>query len=89
METCILFNAADRNYCHVFSNDSVWQRKLERAGAVVTKELSSGGKEYRLEAKQVSIRKLSQGRKMTEEQRNAARERLRKAREKAKENNDS
>lgn len=81
METIICFNAADRETVHVFSDDQVWQRKLERAGAVITKEHPSGGKEYTLEYRQVSIRKVASKRDMSPEQRQKARERLQRMRE--------
>lgn len=77
-ETIICFNAADRETVHVFSDDPVWMRKLERAGAVVTKEHPSGGKEYSLERRQVSIRKLAGKKVMSDEQRQKARERMHK-----------
>lgn len=80
-ETCILFNAADRENVHVFSDDPVFQRKLERAGAVIKKVNPSGSKEYTLRYNQISIRKLKAKKEMTEEQRQRARERLNRMRE--------
>lgn len=84
METCILFNAANRETVYVFSDDPVWQRKLERSGARIVKEHSSGGKEYELEYWQVSIRKKKVKREYTDEQRKTMADRLslsRKAKE--------
>lgn len=86
-ETCFLFNAAERNTCYVFSDDKVWQRKLERAGAVITKEFPGGAKEYTLERRQVSIRKLAAKREMSPEQRMEARERIKKMLEAKKHGN--
>lgn len=77
-ETVLLFNAADKSTVYVFSEDKTWQRKLERAGAVLTKEFPGGAKEYTLERRQVSIRKLAAKREMPPEQRMAARERIKK-----------
>lgn len=88
METCILFNAGNRSTVHVFSDDKTWQRKLERAGAVITKVYSSGGKEYELQYRQISIRKLGKKKEMSEEQRQAASERLKKMREAKNKNDD-
>lgn len=80
-ETHFLLNANNRETIHIFCDDPVWQRKLERAGAKVKRINSSGGKEYEILYKQLSIRKISQ-RTMTEEQKLAAKERMRKMREK-------
>lgn len=81
METAIVFNAANRETVYVFSDDPTWQRKLERAGATVKKEHPGGAKEYTLAYRQVSIRKLKEKKILTDEQRQAARERFKKIRE--------
>lgn len=77
-ETIVYFSADNRETVHVFSDDIVWQRKLERAGAVITKEHPSGGKEYTLEYRQISIRKLASRREMSPENRQKAKERMHK-----------
>lgn len=79
-ETCILFNAANRETVFVFSDDPTWQKKLEKAGAVVTKIHLTGGKEYELQYRQITVRKLAVKKSMTDEQRQAAKERLKNMR---------
>lgn len=80
-ETLISLCADDRTTAYAFSDDPTMQRKLERAGAVITKVHPSGGKEYRLEARQISIRKIAAKRNMTPEQKANARERMKKMQE--------
>lgn len=69
METHFTFSAADRRSCIVFSDDPWFQRKLERVGAIVTKEMTGGGKEYHMEAKQVSLRKRKDKSALSEQER--------------------
>lgn len=86
-ETHLLINADDRNLIHCFSDEPVWQRKLERAGAIITKELKGGGKEYTIEYRQLSIRKAGK-REMSEEQKAASKERMKKMLEARKAQNE-
>lgn len=77
-ETNLNMVAIDRTTWHVFTDDPVMQRKLERIGAVLVRENLFGGKEYTLRADQVLLRKgkRKQISKMTEEQRAKASERM-------------
>lgn len=74
---CIFYLSADnRQTIHVFCDDLVWQRKLERLGAKITRDLGNGGKEYEIEYRQLSIRKAGK-KEMSAEQKEKARERMR------------
>jgi len=55
METAFYQNAEDRSKWQVFSDDPYWQRKLEKAGAVLVKA-GGDGKTYTLRQDQVLIR---------------------------------
>lgn len=56
IETAFYQNAANRKVWSVFTEDPVWVRKLEKAGAVLVKDNQNGGKTYTLRADQVLIR---------------------------------
>lgn len=87
METLFSITEDNRNTIHVFSDSAVWQRKLERAGAVITRELKGGGKEYTIEYRQLSIRKAGK-RELSEEQKVASKERMKKMLEARKTKNE-
>lgn len=57
METTFTIEATDRSVVHVYSNDLVYQRRLERVGCMPYRTAEDGGKFYKLSAKQLSIRK--------------------------------
>lgn len=57
METSLYCNATDRGTWHVYSDDPVWQRRLEAAGATLVQETHGGGKKYTLRADQITFRK--------------------------------
>lgn len=79
-EAIFYISGDNRETIHAFADDPTWQRKLERLGAIVTKELKGGGKEYTIEYRQLSIRKAGK-RDMADEQKAAARERMLKMQE--------
>ena len=74
-ETTFTIEATDRSIVHVYSNDPVYQRKLERVGAMPYRDCDDGGKFYKLPVNQLRI--TLPPRIMTEEQRAAAAQRLR------------
>lgn len=78
IETHFHITASDRNKIEVFSDDPVWQRKIEK----VTQPIKINGRSrwYELKRNQFSLRK-GEARSMTEEQRAASAERLRLARQ--------
>lgn len=57
METSIYCNATDRSTWHVYSDDPVWQRRLEAAGATLVQETHGGGRKYTLRSDQLTLRK--------------------------------
>jgi hypothetical protein len=63
---------------HVYTSSPFWMRRLDKFGELVQDR--GEGKEYRLQQNQVHLRKLPKKRVMTEEQREAVRERLQKSR---------
>lgn len=82
IQECILtICATEKDVVHIFCDYPKWMNKLERAGAVITKVHPSGGKEYTLDVRQLSIRKKRTAKEMSEEQRQQARERLKRMRE--------
>ncbi|MGK4040926.1 hypothetical protein AB0Y20_01395 [Heyndrickxia oleronia] len=69
---------------HIYTNDSTWLTKLLKIAEPIDPEFENGriiSAKFELQANQVSLRKPSKKREMTDEQRKAAAERLRKARE--------
>lgn len=88
-EVHIHMSADNPDKWHCYVDYPAWQRKLERAGTVIVKEYPSGGKEYTLERRQISIRKLAAKRDITPEQRQASRERLKNALEAKKIKNET
>lgn len=76
-ETVISIDASNRETCIVYSSDPVYQRKLEKIGAEII-HMDDWGKHYRLPANQVSLRKARKP--LTEEQKEAAAERLKSTR---------
>lgn len=69
---------------NVYANDSTFLTKLLKIAEPIDPEYENGriiSAKFKLNANQVSFRKASKKREMTEEQRLAAAERLRKARE--------
>ena len=59
-ETTLAIRASDRSVIEVYSNDPVWQKRLEDAGAVILEEVNFGGKFYRLDARQIILRTMDQ-----------------------------
>lgn len=80
METHLNMTADDRGLWHGFSNDPVWQRRWEDAGAIIVK-ISPDGKSkwYTMTSRQVKFR-----REMTEEKRRQQAERFRQYRQSTK-----
>lgn len=77
-ETHLNMTAENRAVWQVYSDDPVMQRRLERIGAVLTKEEPSGGRHYSLRADQVLLRKGK--RQVSDEQRRRAIQQLAKLR---------
>ncbi|MCB0596033.1 MAG: hypothetical protein KDD28_18215 [Phaeodactylibacter sp.] len=73
-ETNFTIEATDRNTLYVWSNDSVWLARLEKLGIKPTRE-SEYGKSYKLDLNEFTFT-LRPKRKLTDEQRAAAREQL-------------
>lgn len=70
-------------YFSIYTNDSTWLTKLLKIAEPIDPEYEDGriiSAKFRLNANQVSLRKPSKKREMSEEQKLAAAERLRKAR---------
>lgn len=75
-ETHLNMTAADRTVWEVFTDDPVWQRRLESVGATLVRETVDGiGKFYTLRADQVHIR--AGKRKVSEAQKAQLADRLR------------
>lgn len=73
-ETNFTIEATDRNCVRVFSNDTVWQGRIEKLGIVADRE-SDYGKFYSIDLKNFLFN-LRPRRKLNEEQRAVLRERL-------------
>lgn len=73
-ETNFTIEATDRGIVRVFSNDTVWQGRLEKLGIVADRE-SGYGKFYKIDLENFNF-SLRQRRKLNDEQRAALRERL-------------
>lgn len=56
-ETTFTIEATDRSVVHVYSNDLVYQGKLERVGCQPYRTMPDGGKLYKLPAAQLRIAK--------------------------------
>ena len=75
-ETCFNIIASDRSKVHVFTDDPVWIARLDKVSEAVRN--TGEGKEYILRIEQLVVRK---GKKhMSDEQRAAMSERMRKLR---------
>jgi hypothetical protein len=71
------------DYFNIYTNDSTWLTKLLKIAEPIDPEYEDGriiSAKFKLNANQVSLRKTSKKREMSEEQRLAAAERLRNAR---------
>lgn len=73
-ETNFTIEATNRNTLRVFSNDTVWQNRIEKLGIRATRE-SGYGKFYEIDLTKFSFG-LRTRRKLTEDQRLALRERF-------------
>jgi hypothetical protein len=73
-ESNFTIEATDRNTLSVFSNDTVWQARIEKLGIVAHRE-SGYGKFYKIDLNDFSFG-LRVRRKLNDEQRQALRERL-------------
>ena len=73
-ETTFTVEATDRNTVHVFSNDGVWQGRMERLGIRPTRR-SAYGCWYKVSLEEFSFG-VRRKRQMSEEQRAASAERL-------------
>lgn len=83
-ETHLNMTGDDHSMWHVFTDDPYWVRRLERVGATLVRETATG-REYRLPANQLSIRKPSTRREMSESEKQALVERLQAGRVAAEE----
>jgi hypothetical protein len=72
-ETTFTIEATDRSVVHVYSNDLVYQGKLERAGCMPYRDCEDGGKFYKLPVAQLRIAKP-----MSDERKRNLAERLRR-----------
>ena len=77
-ETILYSNATDRSAWEAYTNDPVWQRRLEALGATCTRE-RNGTKWYALADGQVLLRKGK--RKVSETQRAVGRQNFARRRE--------
>jgi hypothetical protein len=71
------------DFFNIYTNDSTWLTKLLKIAEPIDPEYEDGriiSAKFRLNANQISLRKPSKKREMTEEQRLAAAERLKNAR---------
>jgi hypothetical protein len=71
------------DYFNIYTNDSTWLTKLLKIAEPIDPEYEDGriiSAKFRLNANQVSLRKPSKKREMSEEQKLATAERLKKAR---------
>lgn len=82
-ETTFTIEGTDRHTLHVFSNDSVWQARVEKLGIESTKQ-NGYGKWYKVDLREFSFG-IRRKRQLTDEQRAAMRERLASYREDADE----
>jgi hypothetical protein len=73
-ETNFTIEATDRNCVRVFSNDTVWQLRIEKLGIIADRE-SGYGKFYTIDLKEFNF-SIRPRRKLNEEQRAVLRERL-------------
>jgi hypothetical protein len=81
METIFTIDATDRSIARVYSNDPVFIRKIERAGAEVVEKTIDGGMFFNLPISQLTIRKPP--RRLSTEEKTSAVARLAIARKKA------
>jgi hypothetical protein len=87
-ETHLNMTGDDHGTWTVFSDDPYWVRRLEKIGAELVRETGKG-REYRLAANMVTIRKAPKHRKYTAEEKAAIAERLHAARAAADETTNS
>jgi hypothetical protein len=73
-ETTFTVEATDRKTVRIFSNDVVWQRRIEELGIVADRE-DAYGKFYTVSLEEYSFG-VRRKRQMSDEQREAAAERL-------------
>ena len=66
-ETHFNIAADDRGTIHVFSDDPVWMRKLDKCPGVTLKRETGTGKEYALPANWLRLQKPRTGRPLTPE----------------------
>lgn len=59
-ETTFTIEATDRDTIHVYSGDGVWQKRLEKAGALPYRDCEDGGKFYKLDSRQIILRSIDQ-----------------------------
>lgn len=77
METNFTIEATDRSVVNIFSNDKVWQRRIEALG-IVPYLIDGYGRFYRVSLGQYNFG-LKRKRVLTDEQRQAMAERMRVA----------
>lgn len=80
-ENVLVFNEETKEY-QIFCSSPIERTRMKKAGFEPYKVDSEGNEYYRVDRKQVSFRAPSKGREWTDEQRQAAAERLRIARKK-------
>lgn len=78
-ETTFTIEATDRSVVYVYSNDLVFQRKLERVGCQLYRVCDDGGKFYKLPSNQLRV--TMPPRQLTDEEKQVARERFAALRE--------
>lgn len=74
METSIIINAADRSIIEVYSDDPVWQRRLEKLAGPGRPANTGPGRFWTLDASYLALRKPRQ---LSDEQRALLAERAR------------
>lgn len=74
-ETHLNMIGVDHGTWYVFTDDPYWIRRLDKIGELVRE--TGQGREYKLQANQVIIRAIPKKAEMSDEQREASRERMR------------
>lgn len=75
-ETNFTIEATDRNLLYIFSNDSVWQARIEKLG-IAPYRVDGYGKFYNVNLEESFTFVLRKKRKMSDEQRQLLSERMR------------
>ncbi len=70
-ETHFNIVADDRSKVFAYSDDPVFQRRLERVGAKLVKTEVSGGRHYEMSIRQLLIRKVPAAKVLSDEQKAA------------------